>query len=280
MPPDDGKAVDAATQWLQDKVASRKDKELAHWQAWKNSGEDPKKLQPLLKMYDNLVNQKTRQWKAGVTTIPDSAFKAELQSHIIKAFKNYDPSRGTALNTHVESRLPKAKRYRNRYQNTLYIPEEMAGKIGKLNSHREKLTEELGREPTIDELSDHIGLSPKRVKSILDAQQKTVPMGRSGGEDSYDYGSGDGSTAHAFEDQQIAIAQNILPTLFPNKPEMHQLFGHVFGVNDHRQISSTSELARVMGKTEPQISRMKTQMGMVLRTHMAMNDEDDEDDEG
>jgi DNA-directed RNA polymerase specialized sigma subunit len=252
----------------------RKAKELELWKRWKSGGERPEHLQPLLKLYDPVISQKMRMWKA--PTVPESAFKAELQTQLIKALKIYDPKFGAAINTHVESRLGKAKRYNNRYQNIMYIPEGQSGKIGKLNTAKEKLTEELGREPTYDELADHVGMHPKRVKTILEAVKKTVPMGRSAGEESYDYGAGEGVTAHDFEDQQIAIAQNILPTLFPNKPEMHDLFHYTFGTNSYPKIRSTSVLAKKMGKSHSQISRMKTHMGLVLRSHMGL-DGDEED---
>jgi RNA polymerase primary sigma factor len=265
--------------YLQSKEAAkvdRKQRELDLWKRWKDNGEQPQHLQPLLKLYDPVLNQKLRLWKA--PTVPETAFKAELQTQLIKALKIYDPKFGAAINTHVESRLGKAKRYNNRYQNIMYIPEGQSGKIGKLNSSREKLMEELGREPTIDELADHAGMHPKRVKTILDAQKKTVPMGRSAGEESYDYGAGEGATAHEFEDQQIAIAQNILPTLFPNKPEMHTLFHYTFGTNDHPKINSTSVLAKKMGKSQSQISRMKTHMGLVLKSHMGFDDAEEDGD--
>jgi RNA polymerase primary sigma factor len=255
---------------------TRKENELQLWKHWKANGEKPEHLQPLLKLYDGVIAQKMKQ-KAKF--IPDSAYRAELQTQVIKAFKNYDPTRGAAINTHVVGRLQKALRYNNRYANLMYIPEGQAGKIGKIDRAKEKLQEELGREPTVPEIAHHLGMKATRVKTIMDARQFTVPMGRSAGEESYDYGAGDETTAHGFEDSQIAIAQNILPTLFPNKPEMHTLFHYTFGTNDHPKISSTSVLAKKMGKSQSQISRMKTHMGTVLRSHMGLDDDAEEDDD-
>jgi hypothetical protein len=105
-----------------------------------------------------------------------------------------------------------------------------------------------------------------------------VPMGMSAGEENYDYASGAEPTAHEFQDQQIAIAQNILPTLFPGKPELHELFHRTFGTGGFKQMNSTSALAKTMGKSQSQISRMKTHMGNVLRSHMGLDDAEEEDD--
>jgi len=270
--------TDPIADYLQVKEAAkvnRKEHELTLWKNWKDNGEQPKHLQPLLKLYEPILKQKMLAWKA--PTVPAAAFKAELQIHLIKAFKNYDPDRGAALNTHVESRLPKAMRYNNRYSNVAYVPEGQSRYIGKITNAKSRLQEELGREPTVDEIGNHMGMSPKRVKTILDAQKKFVPMGRSAGEENFDYASGGEVTAHDFQDSQIAIAHNILPDLFP-KAEHQTAFRHIFGLDDHKQISSTSELAKKMGKSDSQISRMKKHIGTVLRTHMGLADSEDDDD--
>ena len=255
--------------------ADRKENELRLWHAWKNSNEDPRKLQPLLKLYGGLLSQKMTRWKA--PTVPAAVFKAELETQLIKAFKTYDPNRGAALNTHVENRLPKAMRYNNRYQNVAAIPEEKARWIGKITNATSRLQEELGREPTHEEIGNHLGMNAKKVKTIMDAQKKFVPMGRSAGEDNYDYRSGSEVTAHEFEDSQIAIATQILPQLFP-KQEHQDVYKHIFGVDGYKQISSTSALAKKLGKSDSQISRMKKHVGQVLRTRMGFDHGGDEED--
>lgn len=268
--------TDPLTNYFLEKDAAkeqRKKNEIDLWQKWKDNGQQPKHLQPLLKLYEPVIAQKVRAWKA--PTVPESAFKAELQTHLIKALQTYDPNRGAALNTHVEARLPKAKRYNNRYQNLAYIPEGQSGMIGKLNKARDQLTDELGRAPTTSELADHLGMTPKRVDVISKSIKKDVPMGRSGGPDSFDYSTGTDHAGRGFEDQQIALAQHILPEIFPNKPDMHLLFHYTFGTGGHPQISATGELAKKMGKTSPQISRMKTQMGATLRKHMGLDGQED-----
>lgn len=260
--------------YFQEKLAAkeqRKQNEIQLWQRWKGGGEKPEHLEPLMKLYEPVLANKVRQWKA--PTVPASAFKAELQTHLIKAFQTYDPSRGTALNTHVEHRLPKAKRYNNRYQNLAYIPEGQSGQIGKIQKATDALKEELGRTPTTNELADHLGMAPRRIDTILKSVRRDIPMGRSAGAENFDYSIGAERTGRGFEEQQIAVAQHILPDIFPNKPEMHELFHYTFGTNGYPQIQRTGELAKKLGKSEPQISRMKTQMGNTLRQHMGLGEE-------
>jgi len=259
--------------YLQTKKAApskRKEHEVELWKRWKSEGEKPEHLEPLLKLYEPVLAQKTRAWKA--PTVPESAFQAELTTHLIKALQTYDPSKGAALNTHVETRLPKAMRYNNRYQNLAYIPEGQSGYIGKIQRAQNTLSDELGRAPTVDELGDHLGLPPKRVATILKAVKKDIPFGRSAGPEAYDY-TNSANSQRGFEEQQLAVAQHILPSIFPNKPEMHDLFNYTYGTNGFPQVSSTSALAKRMGKSQSQISRMKTQMGTTLRKQMGYKDE-------
>ena len=251
----------------------RKAHEIELWARWKNEGQQREHLQPLLKLYDGVFGQKMRAWKPPM--VPDSVFHAELQKQFINALDAYDPSRGAALNTHVENRLKKAMRLGNRYANLSYIPEAQAGKIGKLLRAQTELTEEYGRPPTHAEIANHLGMHEKQVTTVLKAVKRDVPMSITGGPEGtgMDYAAGAERTGRGFEDQQIAVASTILPTLFPNKPEMAQLFHYTFGTGGHPQIQSTSTLAKKMGKSEPQISRMKTQMGGILRKHMFGEDE-------
>lgn len=253
---------------------TRKEKELQLWQHWKDNGKQAEHLQPLLKLYDPVLGGKVRAWKA--PNVPESAFKAELTTHLIKAFETYDPSRGAALNTHVEARLPKAMRYNNKHQNVGYIPEGQARYIGAIRKAQDTLNEEFGRDPTPHEIADHLQTIPDmdyrkltaaRVGTILDAVKRDVPMSK--------FETDPTEFAHSFEEQQIAVAQGILPSIFPNKPEMHELFNHTFGTNGFQKIQSTGVLAKKMGKSQSQISRMKTQMGATLRKHMGLNDQEE-----
>ncbi len=261
--------------YQQEKLGAKekqKKHELELWQKWKDNGEQAEHLEPLLKLYEPIIQQKMRLWKP--KAVPESAFRAELQTHAIKAFQNFDPSRGVALNTHVESRLPKALRYGNKGANMAYLPEGQVKHIGAINKAKDTLRDELGRDPTVEELGDHLGMPPKRIETIMKGMRRDVPMGRSTGED-YDYSGGSEGNEHGFEDQQIAVAQHILPDIFPGKSDMHELFHYTFGTGGYPKVSSTGVLAKKMGKTPQQISHMKSAMGRTLRKYMNPEVEED-----
>jgi DNA-directed RNA polymerase specialized sigma subunit len=267
-----------ATDYFQEKDAAkeeRKKKEIDLWHTWKTQGKKPEHLEPLLKAYDSNLNSKVRQWKA--PNVPASAFKLALQGHLVKAFDTYDPSRGAALNTWAESKLQKAKRDNARMQNLAYIPEGQIERIAPIQKAINALTEELGREPTNQEIADHVTentnkpITAKRVEVVRKSQRKDIPGSV--------FENDPVPRLSNFEEQQLAVAANILPTLFPGKPQMATLFNHIYGTNEHEQITSTTALAKKFGTNLSQISRMKKQLGATLRQHMGIKLPGEGDDE-
>ena len=241
-------------------VDSRKEHELALWKQWKSGGKKPDDLDPLLKLYQPVFNQKIVRWKA--PSLPKAAFRAELTTQFIKALDKYDPTRGAALNTHVEIHLQKAMRYNNRFQNVGYIPEGQASQIGPIQKAHDRLSEDLGRPPTFAEIGRSIGMRADRVETIQKARVKDVRAS--------DFESDPTERATNYEELSLAVAKNILPQLFPDKPEMHELFHFTFGTGGYPQVTSTTQLAKKLGKSQSQISRMKTEMGNTLKQRMGL----------
>ena len=252
----------------------RKQHELDLLNHWKENGHKPEDLAPLLKLYAPVFN-KRMSWKA--PRVPEVVFKKELEGHAIRAFYSYDPNRGTALNTHVENHLVKAQRYNNKYQNTAYIPEEKSRYIGHISRAKDALMDELNREPTSAEIHAHMikdpdhdfrKLTPKLIETIQKGQRRDIPAGMFAGAEEFDYTPGSNVGGRAYEEQQIALAANILPDIFPNKPILHTIFNYTFGTNDHPKVLRTGTLAKKMGLSESQVARHKTVMGDILKKFM------------
>lgn len=239
--------------FLKTAAVVRKDRDIALWQAWKDSGKDPNHLDPLLDAYQPLVAMKMREWRA--PAIPPAAFQAELHGQLIRAFDTYNPSRGTALATHVHHRIQKAKRYMNQYQNIGYIPENKSKHIGALLRAQSMLGEDLGREPTPDELSDHLGMPVKRVLQVQQSLRRDV-------------------ASSALESDPTTIANNPrmaeVLDLLPHSlsADERQVFDHIYGRNGKAQITSTGTLAKTLGKSPSQISRLRSSIATQFRNNL------------
>lgn len=226
-------------------ASARKQNEVALWQNWKSAPEHekPQHLSPLLKAYEPIFQRKVQEWSGGAKAVQPAAFHAELQKQFLNALNTYDPDRA-ALSTHVETRLHKAKRFVVKHQNLAYIPEGQVAHIGRIRKAQDELQEDLGRAPTPDEIGDHIGMSPKRVGTILGSLKKDVPASRFEADPSM---------------QAMSREREVLDLLQYNlSPEEKQVFDHLFGRNGAQKVQSTNDLAKKLNKSAPQISRLKT----------------------
>lgn len=225
------------------RAAERKDVDLHHWQAWKDAPEHekPEHLKPLLASYAPTFRQKEQQWKP--PAIPSSAFNAVLQGHFIKALETWDPGKA-ALSTHFETLSKKALRFVGKHQNIGYIPEGQTQHIGKIQRARDVLKEDLGRDPTADEIGDHLGMPPKKVTTIMTAMKKDLPSSL--------WETDPVAQSSSREQQVLGLLRYDLTS------DEQTVFDHIYGLNGKQKIEETGHLARVLGKNQSQISRLKS----------------------
>jgi DNA-directed RNA polymerase specialized sigma subunit len=185
---------------------------------------------------------------------------------MIKAFESYNPDRGASLRTHVEGRLQKAKRYNVKNQNFAYIPEEQVRFIGKIQKAHDELSDDYGRAPTNIELATHLNsqdsrykLTAKRIGEIRANQKADQP----GSLWTYDPMA---QTSNR-EQEVLNLINSELPSIFPNADE-RMVFEHIYGLNGKPTLTGTNELARRLGKSPSQISRIKTSVGAKVKSYL------------
>jgi DNA-directed RNA polymerase specialized sigma subunit len=228
-------------------AAQRKAEDVRLWQAWKQQP-NPQLLEPLLQRFEPMIQQHVRKYKA--PNIQESALRANLQKQAIEAFETYDPNRA-ALSTHVMGRLRKGLRFTRLHQNLARIPEAKAEKIGPIQSAQDELADQFGRPPTPDEIASHLGtqgvfrkpLTGQQVLQIQQSQVKDIP-------------------ASTFESDPTPFAaareREVLGLLRPSlKIEEQAVFDHLFGLNGKQRLTSTGEIAKKLGKSPSQVSRLK-----------------------
>ncbi len=228
-------------------IQARHDYKL--WNAWKEDP-TPETMRPLMAHFEPVFQSKLRTWKAPNTNA--AAFHAELKIQAIKAIQDYDPNHGAALRTHLENRLKKAMRYNTQQQNAMRLSEDSAGFIGRIDTVSTDLQEDLGREPTFGEIATTLNerfnprrpLTAKRVESIQQSRVRDVL-----------------TSNLEFDPTSNTVNRDreIVTLLRPTLPQEHQtIFDHLYGLNGKKRINSTGELARELGKTPSQISRIRT----------------------
>ena len=91
--------------------------------------------------------------------LPKAALAAEAKIWTMKAIKTFDPSKGFALSTHVMNYLPKVRRLNYKHQNAARLPENQQRQYREYSKAKANLENDLGRDPTDEELAKHLGWS-------------------------------------------------------------------------------------------------------------------------
>src|SRR5471032_857846 len=91
---------------------------------------------------------------------------------LMKAVERFDPAKGGKLSTYAAWWIKQSiKRALANQSKTIRLPVHLVDKISKMRRVSLQISEELGREPTDEELAEEVGLSPVKV-----SQLKTVSI--------------------------------------------------------------------------------------------------------
>lgn len=141
---------------------------LKKWRATKS----PMYLSELLRRMDGLIQTAVNKYASN--SVPRSVIEADAKKWAVKAFEDFKEDKGVKLSTYVMGYMKKLYRTVGKYQNVARIPEHKIMKIKPLESAKSFLYDELGRNPTYDEISNHLGWSKKHVIDLDNSIRKDV----------------------------------------------------------------------------------------------------------
>ena len=122
---------------------------------------------------------------------------------LMKAVDRFDPKKGGKLSTYAAWWIKQSiKRALANQSKTIRLPVHLVDKISKMRRVSTQMTEELGREPTDDELAEEIGLSASKVTALKSAAIRPTSLDQPiGDDDSTAYGEivGDEEAQDPFE---------------------------------------------------------------------------------
>ena len=217
----------ATPEQKQKDLRAKQPKELELWKAWKDGGQKPALLEPLLKSFAPLINHRINFYKNRVE-IPTAALEQEHHKWFLKGLQTFDPKKGAQLNTHLTTNLKKAGRWIEANKNFSYISENVSKNIGAYNAFKSELGERLGHEPddqtirdfAIKEKHPKLGiLSVKDLKRLNREQRKGLIQT---GHESDLLASG------GVEPREVEVAHLIIPQLNPQERLVHE---YTLGLN-------------------------------------------------
>ena len=140
-------------------METRQEQDFALWQRWKKTN-DSADLTALLTRLQPLIQREVGKWGSAV---PAVALEAKGRELTVEALRTYNPTMGAAIGTHVTSRLRKLSRYVYPYQNVARLPENKQLLFNTFTVASSRLYDDLGREPTTEEMADELKWTPKKV---------------------------------------------------------------------------------------------------------------------
>jgi hypothetical protein len=140
-------------------MSSASERDLELWNKWKQD-KNKDNLTPLMTAMNPVIQKEVSRWATGNVSRP--VLNIEAKKIALKAFDSYDPN-STQLNTHLTNQLKGLSRIVYTHSNAARMPEHQTLKVGSYLNAKNELEEDLGREPTAQELSSSLKWSMKEV---------------------------------------------------------------------------------------------------------------------
>lgn len=210
----------------------------------------------LLKTVQPIIDTAVSSY-AGQAAGPTIKSRAKLLA--LKALGSYDPQRGN-VKTHLLSQLQRIRRLSAQTQNIISLPEQVGLDYQRLTEAENELRDQVGREPTDDELANFTNLSKRRIQKIHKFQQ---PLAEGTVSHIVDENSSGGDVASQVPGQTRAIdawMDFVYDDLGPTDKLIMDL---TLGRNGRRKVS-TAEIAQKLRMTPGAISQRAAKIQAML----------------
>lgn len=149
----------------------------APYKAWAASPKGPADNAAVLQAMGPHIDKAARAHVGEVNPI----IRSRARQMALTGLATFDPNKGTRVSSHLHNHLQGLKRYNAQLAQGVRIPERVVLDRRTLDGASRELGDDLGRDPTDDELSEHTGLSGRRIASIRRGAGMSVNTGRFAG---------------------------------------------------------------------------------------------------
>jgi len=180
---------------------------------------------------------------------------------LMKAVERFDPKKGGKLSTYAAWWIKQSiKRALANQSKTIRLPVHLVDKIAKMRRVSNQMTEELGREPTDDELAEEVGLSASKVTALKSAAIRPASLDQPiGDDDSTEFGElvGDEAADDPFETLRDKDLQEEVGDLLDILDDRERkIINHRFGL-DGQKPKTLEEVGEKFGVTRERIRQLQ-----------------------
>lgn len=223
-----------------------KDDEILN--TWKNFSASPNP-DDFGKLWDGLkptVNHAMNKYGLRSTNVPKAAVEGQAIVEFDKALKSYNPQSGAALSSWVFGRMRALQRYMREEQDIAHIPDNRAVEIGRLRERTLFLTDQLGRDPSTEELSDDLNIPIKKLGQLQRELRR-------------DYMAENGLDAFTDVDDMAELEDRARSLQMDLSGEQQVILEHVMGLFGKQRLT-IAQLAKKLNKTENQVRGEKNKV--------------------
>jgi len=222
---------------------------IMQWQKTK----DPVLFSELSMRYKPVIESVVGHYRT--VGVSPSTLRANAQSQMIKAFNSYDPTLGTQPITHIYNNLKKVQRVASESLISGHIPEARNLKRATFRTAVINLTDRLGYEPNIDQISDELGWNRKESARMINELSGETTASKA----SFDFY---GNAVQA-ESKDKALADYLYQEL-EDKDKV--IFEHTFGYAG-KPILSNKDIAKKLNVNDMWITRRKRAMSNKIASY-------------
>ncbi len=178
----------------------------------------------------------------------------------LKAVKGFDPDFGTQFSTYAVPKIAGEIRRFLRDDGTVKVSRSLKERSAHIKAARQQLTGTLGREPTLLELSEHMGLQPEEIAVAETATEATESIQRRNGTDGF--ALEDVLTDGEMEDkivERIALREAIAS--LGEREQMVITLRFFHGLTQEKT-------AKILGVSQVQISRIEKKALATLKNYI------------